>query len=220
MAKFITVLMTWIRMSATNMASFAHGVSVAMDGNINFATPKVALADLDKAATRVELAWSNRMNGPAAKTELEDAEEALDEMLHEQAAYVSDEADGSVAIIESASYSATSNSRKKSVIPSTPTSITISGNTAALQLQTPNIQGATFCWILFLGTPGVVTIAENRIMISGAAAINTIIIPDGHMHESLHNVIPAGTVVTGMVLAQNSAGKSGLSHAVSLTVGG
>jgi hypothetical protein len=219
MAKFITVLMTWIKMTAVQMAAFAHGVSAAMAGNLNFPSPPVALADMDAAATRLELAWSKRMNGDAAKTELDNADAALDDMLHTQSAYVSAQSKGVASTIESAAFVATSNSRTKAVIPITPGAPKVKGNAAALDFNTPTITGATFCWVIFQGTPGTVTIAENRIMISGGTG-NTIIIPDGHTHESLHNVIAAGTVITAMVLAQNAAGKSGFSPTVTLTVGG
>jgi hypothetical protein len=46
-----------------------------------------------------------------------------------------------------------------------------------------------------------------------------IVIPDGTTRETLHNVIAAGTKITVQVLAQNTAGKSGFSAAVTFTVG-
>ena len=217
MSKPIAVLMNWIHMPATEMAAFAHNTSAKMNGNPNFPKPDVPYADMDAAADRLELAYANRMNGDAAKTEYENADEALDTLLHQQAAYVNGIANGDAAIIESAGFVTTAQSRKKAVVPAVPDAPQISGNAPGLHLQIPAVTGAkTYCWVIFTtGDKSTATVAATHIVLPEAA----IVIPDGATRETLRGVIAAGTTITVQVLAQNAAGKSGFSTQVSFTVG-
>ncbi|MEP6466006.1 MAG: hypothetical protein ABJB05_06855 [Parafilimonas sp.] len=181
-----------------------------------FPSPTVAPAALNTAATRLELAYANRMNGAAAKTDFETADKAVDDLLHTEAAYVNSIANGNSSIIEAAGFTATSNKHTRAVVPGTPNAPAVTGNAAALHLIIPAIQGAdSYCWVIFTGDAANATIAETHIALSGAA----IVIPDGTTREVLHNVIAAGTKITVQVLAQNTAGKSGFSSAVTFTVG-
>ena len=136
MEKQVVVLISWDERKPTNMASFAHGVAEKMSINAaTFPTPPVTPKDLDAAATRVELAYANRLNGPVAKTELQMADSGLDIMLHNLAAYVNSIANGDVATIQSAGFKASSNTRLPATNPATPNAAEIKGNASALHLE-------------------------------------------------------------------------------------
>src|ERR1700742_1002 len=129
MSKPIVVLMNWNRMTAVEMAALAHNVSAKLAAAATtFPSPTVTPAALNTAATRLELAYANRMNGAAAKTEYETADTALDGLLHTEAAYVNGIAGGNAATIEAAGFTATSNSRNKAVVPATPNAPAVTGN--------------------------------------------------------------------------------------------
>ncbi len=220
MAKLIVVLMNWIRMSPLQMAAFAHNIAAKMSPpNVKIPdspTPPFTPAQMDDASDRLELAYANRMNGAEAKTEFENADTALDGMLHDDAGYVNTVAAGNKVIIEAFGFTATSNSRNKAVVPAVPVAPVISGNASAVHLQIPSVPGAdSYCWVIFTGDATVATVAETHIVLSGAA----IVIPDGTTREVLRNIIPAGTKISVQVLAQNTAGKSGFSPLISFTVG-
>ncbi len=219
MQKQIIVLISWDTEKPTQMASFAHGVAEKIAGNAaTFPAPPVTPANLDAAATRVELAYANRLNGPAAKTELQAADNALDILLHNLSTYVSNVANGDVAVIQSAGFKASSNTRLPATSPAVPVAAKISGNAAALHLQTDKINGAVnYCWLIFTGEPVSATVTADCIILPAAPVM---IIPDGHVQETLRNTIPAGTKISVQVLAQNAAGKSGFSPLVSFMVGG
>jgi hypothetical protein len=209
--------MNWTKMPQTEVASFAHGTSTKMSEDpATFTSPAVSYKIMDASATRVENAYANRMNGPAAKTELKNAFADLNDNLHLQAAYVNSIANGDTATIENAGFVASSNIRKTKTIPAVPVTPSIKGNAAKLQLKINAVPGAkNYCWVIFTDSTGTVSVKNRTVFVSGAA----IIIPDGKARETLHNLIDAGTKITVQVLAQNSAGKSGFSAAVSITVG-
>jgi len=217
MAKPIVVLMNWNNMTPVEMASLAHNISAKLAADTStFPAPAVAPASLSAAASRLELAYANRMNGAAAKTEFEAADTALDELLLTGAAYVTSLANGNVVIIEASGFTASTNSRKTTVVPAAPNAPKISGNAGALHLTIPAVQGAaSYCWIISLGDAAMASVADTHIVLSGAATV----IPDGTTREVLRNVLAPGTKVAVQVLAQNTAGKSGFSTPVSFTVG-
>jgi hypothetical protein len=218
MTKPIVVLISWDNEKPTQMASFAHGVAQSIANNAaTFPTPPVTHQALDIAANRVELAFANRLNGPLAKTELQNADSALDVMLHQMAAYVNGVANGNASVIQTAGFKASSNQRLPATVPATPNAPKISGNAARLRIETNKVNGAiSYCWLIFTGEPASATITADCIILPGAAMV----IPDGHLREELHNLIPAGTKISVQVLAQNAAGKSGFSPLISFTVGG
>lgn len=219
MPRQIVVRISWTHSSPTEMASFAHGVAAAISKNaVTFPSPAVSSNDLDDAANRVEMAYANRMNGALAKTELDNADTALDKLLHDEGGYVNSVAKGNKAIIQLAAFVPISDANTASVVPATPNAGKITGNAAALTIETNKVNGAeSYCWIIFLDTPVTAVVADTYIKLPAAPVI---IIPNGHLRETLHNVIPAGTRISVQVLAQNSAGKSGFSPLVSITVGG
>lgn len=219
MEKQIVPLISWDTAKPTQMASTAQGVAQGLSNNSDiFPSPPVAPDTINTAANRVTLAYANRFNGPLAKTELQTADDELDIMLHVTADYVNGVAKGDAATIQKAGFKASSNKRLPATTPATPNAARISGNAAALHIETDKVDGAaTYCWLIFTGEPATASVNADCIILPAAPLI---IIPDGHLHEDLHNLIPAGTKITVQVLAQNAAGKSGFSPAVSFTVGG
>ena len=216
MAKPIVVLMNWPKMKSIQMAALAHNIASKINASGQFPDAPVAAKNLDAAANRLELAYANRINGPEAKTEFEAAGNALDDLLRQEAAYVNTLANGDTVLIEAAGFTATNNERKRATVPAAPNAPTVSGNASELHLLIPSVPGArNYCWIIFTGEAATATVAETHITLSGAA----IVIPDGTTRETLRGVIAAGTKITVQVLAQNAAGKSGFSTAVSFTVG-
>lgn len=219
MPRKIVVRVTWDESHPPDMASFAHGVADALRNNTEtFQTPDVSPDDLDAAANRVDLAYARRMNGPAAKTELEEADTALDDLLHTEATYVSGVAKGNKATIQLSTFVPTSDVNTPATAPATPGAARISGNAAELSLIIDAVPGATsYCWLIFLDAPVTATVGSNYISLPAARVI---IIPNGHARETLRNIIPAGTKISVQVMAQNAAGKSAFSALVSLNVGG
>ncbi len=220
MSKLIVVLINWLHMRPIQMAAFAHGVADAIANNAGtFATPDVLPKDLDDAADTLELAYAKRLNGALAKTEYENADNALDALLHKEAAYVNGVANGNKAIIQLAGFEATSNDRLPKTTPAVPDAAKISGNAALLHLETNNVAGATgFCWLIFTDAKSITApaVGSNYFSLNAPA----IVIANGHFREDLHNAIPAGTTLTVVVMAFNSAGQSGFSSPVSFMVGG
>src|SRR3954471_11110201 len=143
MPKLIVVLISWTKRSVLNMVSVARYTVQQMTENPNFPTPAVSPETLADAANRAEAAYNNRKNGPAARLENIHAAAALDELLHEQADYVSNIAGGNETIIVSAGFEATKSTRTPAAIPATsgaPKIKTINGN--ALQLKLDKIANA------------------------------------------------------------------------------
>ena len=216
MPKPIVVLMTWIHQNPLDMAALA--IRVAQDLTENAATfpsPPVTPESLAAAANDVTIAYGNRMNGPAAKTALDQADAILDEMLHMEAGYVNTVANGNKATIEASGFTATSDSRKPATVPATPAAPKISGNASALHLETDN-DADSFCWLVFTDAAVTPTVTGSHITLPAAPVT---IIPNGHFREDLLNTIPAGTKIAVQVLAQNAAGKSGFSPLVNFMVG-
>jgi hypothetical protein len=219
MSKPVVALISWSSAKPTQMAAFAQGISQSLTTNAAaFPHPPVTAVNLAAAASRLQLAYANRLNGPQAKTELAAADAALDDMLHQLATYVTIVANGSAAVIQSAGFKASSSDRLPATVPETPDAPAISGNAAALRIETGKVTGAsTYCWLIFTGQPATAAVTADCISLPAAPVM---IIPDGHLREDLHNLIPAGTKISAQVLAQNAAGKSGFSPLVSFTVGG
>ncbi len=220
MSKPTAVLMNWNHMPPTQMAALAHGVADAIANNAaTFPSPKPTPQELDGAATALELAYANRLNGPLAKTTFENADEALDTLLHQEADYVNGIANGDKSIIQTAGFTATSDVRLPKTIPATPNAPKISGNAGVLRIETNNVTGATtFCWLVVTDVKSVQPpgVGSNYFSLTTPA----IVISNGHFREELHNALPAGTTITVMVMAFNTAGQSGFSSPVSFTVGG
>jgi hypothetical protein len=218
MTKPTVALISWDNEKPTQMAAFAQGISQSLTTNATvFLHPPVTPATLATAGTRLQLAYANRLNGPQAKTELATADDAVDTMLHQLASYVTIVANGNAAVIESAGFKASSSGRLPATVPATPDAPKVSGNAGLLHLQTNKVNGATsYCWLIFTGEAATATVTNDCISLPAAPVI---IIPDGHLHEDLHNLIPAGTRISVQGLAQNAAGKSGFSPLVSFTVG-
>ncbi len=217
MPKPIVVLMTWIHQNPLDMAALATGVAQKLSQNsAMFPSPPVTPSDLSAAANAVTAAYANRMNGPAAKTALDQADAELDEILHIEAAYVNTIANGDKATIEISGFTATSDSRKPATVPDTPDAPKISGNASALHLETNNSSADSFCWLIFTDTPVTPSVSGTHITLPAAPVI---VIPNGHFREDLLNVIPAGAKIAVQVLAQNTAGKSGFSPLVTFMVG-
>lgn len=79
-----------------------------MTGNSNFPTPDVPLATITTAVNDLETKYLAAQGGGTAQTAAQNAsEEALDDLMREEAGYVTRIADGNVVIITSAGFTAT-----------------------------------------------------------------------------------------------------------------
>ncbi len=215
MARLIVVLMSWIKLAATDMAAFALTVVTKMTDNANFPTPDVSLKDLSDQANLVVSTYGDRKNGSIAKTAFDDALAALDNMLHLQAYYVNDIANqpGNSPttvndIIVSAGYTSTKTGHTAATRPiatDAPILTTEEGGILHLFLK-HGIPGAgSYCWVIFLDAVVNIAILNNTLIIPTGG--NIIIIPEGTTREQVTGLTP-GTTVHVMVLAQNAAGKS------------
>ncbi len=218
MPKLVVVLMNWIKMKGSDMAAFARGVVTNMTDNLNFPTPDVPLTDLTSAAVDVENAYGNRKNSLSGESDLQDAVDILNKLLHDQAYYVNAQAGGTISVIESAGYQTTKNFRSKRDIPATCAAPSVTGNSAKLMLKVPKVPGAaSYFWVIYIGAAVTATVNGNVVNFPQAAML---VIPCGKTVEYIRGVIPTGTVINVQVLAQNSAGMGGFSSLINFTVGG
>jgi len=214
--KLITVLISWVRSSALDIASFATNIVTKMTGNSYFTTPKVPLADIAAAADRLEKAYTNRKNGQAGKLEYEAALDGLNEKLYSQASYVNGIANGNAIIISSSGFVPSNNERVTATVPTTPNSPKLKTEAGGiLHIAVDKVAGAdSYLYVLFLGDDTFNIGVQDDYIMMPSTTIKTIIIPDGGMREDIRGLLP-GTKVHVQVLAQNTAGKSPFSALVS-----
>ncbi|MBE7174620.1 MAG: fibronectin type III domain-containing protein, partial [Williamsia sp.] len=192
-------------------------VSEKMDGNKNFLTPAVPLADFDEAADSLQTAYNNRKNGKIGKLELELAGENMDITLRTQAMYVTETSKGDNITIETSGFTSSKDGITKAVVPDMPTNVRLESKNGNVCLIAKKPAGATsFCWVVYYGEVADVVKIENN-MISVPQGVGAQIINAGKAREVLYGLKP-GTLVTVQVLAQNAAGCSALSDAVSIYV--
>ena len=97
---------------------FVRDRVVDMTGNVNFPTPDVPLATLTTAVDDLETKHLAAQGGGAAQTQAQDAsEEALDELMRDEAGYVTRIADGSTVIITSAGFAFTQTEPSPVAVP-------------------------------------------------------------------------------------------------------
>lgn len=95
-------------------------------GNANFPTPDVPLASITTAVDDLETKHLAAQGGGSAQTAAQDAsEEALDDLMREEAGYVTRIADGSVVMITSAGFAATQTEPSPIAIPAKVENLTL-----------------------------------------------------------------------------------------------
>jgi hypothetical protein len=214
--KLITVLISWVRSSALDIASFAANIALKMKNNTYFKTPKVPLPDLAAAADRLEKAYPKRKNGTEGKLEYEAALDGLNEKLYSQASYVNGIAEGDPLIISSSGFVPSTNERVTATVPTTPNPPKLKTEAGGiLHISVDKVAGAdSYLYVLFLGDETFNIGVQDDYIMMPSTLIKTIIIPDGGMREDVRGLLP-GTKVHVQVLAQNTAGKSPFSALVS-----
>ena len=209
MKKKSYVIINWKISSPEGMYRVASKVVECMTDNRNFSAPAIPMEEYTAGATRLNKAIDNRLNGPAAREELKEANADMDYLMRTQADYVTDTAKGDIKIIESSGYKANKGTDTKAVVPDTPTGKTLKSSKGIVNLSAKKPKGAaSLCWVLFIDTdPVPLTVTENTVEIP--VGVRAIIMPSGKANEKLGG-LPIGTKVTAQVLAQNAAGKSAL----------
>jgi len=162
--KKIIVRVTWSKSKYLPMAIQGHKSAAAIKADKRFLNPKVATTDLDVAATRMETAVANKDNGAAGKDELRLASEGLNTLLHGEADYVSDFANGDETIIHSAGFESTSDKmiKAESLMPTVggPSIETMKGGSVNIVNQT--VAGTKqYIFVLVEGKVFNVTIQDN-----------------------------------------------------------
>jgi hypothetical protein len=212
MKKKILVKISWSIRKPLQMAAATRGIITLMTGNAKFTTPKVTLAVLAAAATRVETAWANRKNGPIAKDELIVSCNELDILLHSQADYVSDIADGDETIIHSAGFVSTGtnvNFAKFAAPEPAVAPVLKSLNGGVIKVKTTAVDNASnYCFILVVDGPINASILNGQINIDSSSKVYII-------NSSRSNVVftglPGLKTVSVAVVISNAHGDSGFS---------
>lgn len=206
MIKLLVVLISWKLTAQLKMIALAYNVVKFMSDNVlTFATPDVILATLKSAADRAQLAYNNRANGEEGRLEYINAAAALDILLHSQANYVNKIAKGDASIIAKAGYKSTSSSITKKVITESPGPAALKTNAGGgLTMTLISVVNATsYIYVVFMGVVGTIVVGSNYVKPS----IEAIVITNGKLIEKLRG-ITAGTIVTVIPFARNSAGIS------------
>ena len=112
------VKLDFIKFTIPQKIEFVRDRVVDMTGNANFPTPDVALATITTAVDDLETKHLAAQGGGAAQTAAQDAsEEALDELMRDEAGYVTRIADGDVVMITSAGFAFTQTELSPVAIP-------------------------------------------------------------------------------------------------------
>ena len=112
------VKLDFIRLPIPAKIEFVRDRVVDMTGNANFPTPDVPLTTLTTAVDDLETKHLAAQGGGAAQIQAQDeSEEALDDLMREEAGYVTRVADGSTVIITSAGFAFTQTEPSPVAIP-------------------------------------------------------------------------------------------------------
>jgi hypothetical protein len=212
MKKKIVVKIVWVISKPLQMAGIARGVVTAMTGNAKFATPKVTLATITTAATRVENAWANRKNGATAKDGLSSSCNDLDVLLHTQADYVSSIANSDEAIIHSAGFEATgaiTNASKTTAPTAVAAPVLTSKNGGVIKVKANPVANATnYCFLLAVDGGINATINNGQISVDAGSKLCII---NSSKSGIVFTGLPALKTVSVAVVISNTHGDSGFS---------
>ena len=112
------VKLDFIKLPIPAKIEFVRDRVVDMTGNANFPTPDVPLATITTAVDDLETKHLAAQGGGAAQTQAQDAsEEALDDLMRDEAGYVTRIADGSTVIITSAGFDFTQTELSPVAVP-------------------------------------------------------------------------------------------------------
>ncbi len=216
MPKQANVKKNWSRTNGDKLSGQVKNVGDSMKDNSNFKTPAVAPDAMIEKSGSIMSAYNNRRNGSVGREAYKKALADGNEVMDKQANYVSEVAEGDVNIIVSAGFEATSVTNSKAVVPQTPQPPALMNVNGELSMKLKRVKGATsYCYLIFVGEMGEASVTNSQIAVSPKA--NVIIIPAGTTRECARG-LASGTKVYVMALAQNSAGKSAFSPAVSICI--
>ena len=209
MKRKIFVLFSWTSLGTLEFLVFVANVIISMTGNKSYLTPKVTMTDLQAGYDRLKLAYPDRKKGPDEKQEYENAYAALDKLMHSEAGYVNEIADGDAAMIISAGFIPSSGIAVSAVTPANPGIVKLTPSLGGnLEMELAEVIGAvSYLYILCFGaTIPKIQITEDG-LIFPPMTNSFMVIPDGNMKEHLTGLEP-GMHVWVQALAQNAAGKS------------
>jgi hypothetical protein len=213
MAKKIKAKISWNKKSPLTMAGVARGVATSLNGNARFTSPPVTSAVLNAAATRVENAWANRMNGQLAKDELNNASDALDELMHTLVDYVTSIANGDESIIHSANFETTSKMANRLSAPEAAAApIITAAPRGVIKVKVNGVKGAKiYSFILVIDGDFNVVLKEGYIDVP--IGTNALII-NSTKGNVVFEGLPGLKKVSVAVIVFNSSGSSGFSPVV------
>ena len=215
--KYYFVVTNWKKQKPTSMLQVSSQVAENMEGNENFPNPAIAIANMQSISSRVQTAYNNRGNGKIARLELEAAITELDGALRTQSYYVTNTAQGDLAIIQTSGFEASKGTSSKAVVPTMPTNVKLESNNGNVSLIAKKPTGASsLCWVIYYGDVTDTVKVENG-RISVPANVSAQIINAGKGREVISSLAP-GTKVSVQVMAQNTAGCSSLSQLASIYV--
>ena len=206
MAKILVVLITWVVTQQLKMIALALKVVKIMGDNVaTYATPDVVLTVLKDAATRLQTAYNNRLNGDDARREYVAAAENLDLLLHNQAIYVNGVAKGSAAKIALSGFDSTTNDRVKKNKTAAPGPVDLqTPGGGLLKLKVGAVTDAdSYIYIIFLDVVSIITVGANYVR----TTTDSIIITKRNLSEIIEG-LTIGITVTVVALTQNAGGIS------------
>ncbi|MBI4929846.1 MAG: hypothetical protein HY841_03725 [Bacteroidetes bacterium] len=120
------VSLEFIKLSVAPKIQYVRDRVGDMTGNPNFTTPDVPLATITTAVDDLETKFNAAQGGGPAQTAAQNAsEEALDDLMREEAGYVTRIADGDVVKITSAGFTATQTEPTPAAIPAKVENLTL-----------------------------------------------------------------------------------------------
>ena len=206
----------WSKTNGALLSGSLKDVGELMEGNPSFKTPAVNPADMGTQSGSMLTAYNNRKLGLLGKETYKTALADSNAMMDKQAEYVSEIADGNVEMIASAGFRSTLTTSSKKIVPMAPQPPVLLNVNGELSMRLKRVKGASsYCYLVFIGELSEVTVTNGQIDVDPKSKV--IIIPAGTTRECARGLV-TGTKVWVMALAQNSAGKSGFSPAVSIGI--
>jgi len=112
------VKLEFINLPIPQKIEYVRDRVIDMTGNVNFPTPDIPLADITTAVDDLETKFNLAQGGGEAQTQAQNAsEEVLDDLMRQEAGYVTRIANGSTVIITSAGFDFTQTEPSPLAVP-------------------------------------------------------------------------------------------------------
>ena len=169
-----SVKLDFINLPISAKIEFTRDRVVDMTGNINFPTPDVPLASITTAVDDLEAKHLMAQGGGEGQTAAQNAsEEALDDLMRQEAGYVTRIADGSIPIITSAGFAFTKTEHSPVAVPEKVKNLTLAQGTEAGTILTncdPVENAKGYVTIITTIASAPFTVQSGNVIFQNAAA--------------------------------------------------